>query len=83
MVKTQLNRSKPPSSPTIVGSVVETIVLSMAAMKVAMRQASRTSVRPGGADWPVAGVAVSDMDGFRIVISSGASVAAKRVRRQP
>src|SRR6185312_13236000 len=45
MVKAQLNRLKPPSSPTMVGMAVAMMVLSTAAMKVAMRQAMRTRVR--------------------------------------
>ena len=46
MVNTQLNRLKPPSSPTMVGMVVATMVLSTAAMKVAMTQAASTRDRP-------------------------------------
>jgi hypothetical protein len=42
---TQLNRRKPPRSPMIVGIAVATIMLSTAAMKVAISEAASTSRR--------------------------------------
>src|SRR5262245_6779670 len=44
-VNTQLNREKPPRSATIDGMAVATMVLSTAAMKMAIKAAARTNPR--------------------------------------